>query len=103
MCIRCGVRTSPAFGSLAGAGTASRQFLMTSSATRAFVAGELSPAMGATDVTETLDEAIAIAGVEQLEVKHRPRLLNDNARAYLSCELRECLGKWGLGDMRDAL
>jgi hypothetical protein len=31
--------------------------------------------MGATDVTETLDEALAITGVDQVRVKHRPRLL----------------------------
>jgi len=30
--------------------------------------------MGAPDVTETLDEALAITGVDQVRVKHRPRL-----------------------------
>jgi putative transposase len=40
--------------------------------------------MGAKDVAETLDEAIAITGVDQVKVKHRPRLLSDNGPAYLS-------------------
>ena len=47
----------------------------------------------ATDVTETLDEALAITGVDQVRVKHRPRLLSDNGSAYLSGELRDYLGK----------
>ena len=47
--------------------------------------------MGATDVTETLDEAIATTGVDQVKVKHRPRPLSDNGPAYLSGELREAV------------
>ncbi len=53
--------------------------------------------MGASDVTETLDESIAITGVDQVKVKHRPRLLSDNGPAYLSGELREYLGERGVG------
>jgi RNA-directed DNA polymerase len=41
---------------------------------RYIIAWKLSPTMGASDVTETLDEAIAITGVDQVKVKHRPRL-----------------------------
>ena len=40
--------------------------------------------MGATDVTETLDQALAITGVDQVRVKHRPRLLSDNGPATAS-------------------
>ena len=58
--------------------------------------------MGATDVTETLDEAIAITGVDQIKVKHRPRLLSDNGPAYLSSELRDYLGERGMGHTRGA-
>ena len=47
--------------------------------------------MGATDVTETLDEAIAITGVDQVTVRHSPRLLSDNGPAYVSGELRDYL------------
>jgi putative transposase len=59
---------------------------------RYIIAWRLSPTMGATDVMETLDEALAITGVDQVKVKHRPRLLSDNGPAYLSSELREYLG-----------
>jgi transposase InsO family protein len=58
--------------------------------------------MGATDVTETLDEAIAITGVDQIKVKHRPRLLSDNGPAYLSGEVREYLGNRGMRHTRGA-
>jgi transposase InsO family protein len=59
---------------------------------RYIIAWRLSPTMGTTDVTETLDEALAITGVDQVKIKHRPRLLSDNGAAYLSGELREYLG-----------
>ncbi len=60
---------------------------------RYILAWKLSPTMGAIDVTSTLDEALAITGVDQVRVKHRPRLLSDNGSAYLSGELRDYLGK----------
>ena len=69
---------------------------------RYIIAWKLSPTMGASDVTETLDEAIAITGVDQVKVKHRPRLLSDNGPAYLSGELREYLGDRGMGHTRGA-
>jgi putative transposase len=59
---------------------------------RYIIAWKLSPTMGATDVTETLDQALAITGVDQVRLKHRPRLLSDNGSAYLSGELRDYLG-----------
>ena len=58
--------------------------------------------MGATDVTETLDQALAITGVDQIRVKHRPRLLSDNGPAYLSGELREYLGDRKMAHTRGA-
>ena len=58
---------------------------------RYIIAWKLSPTMGATDVTETLDKALAITGVDQIQVNHRPRLLSDNGSAYVSGELREYL------------
>ena len=56
-------------------------------------AWKLSPKMGAADVTETLDEAIAITGVHQVKVKHCPRLLSDNSPADLSGKLRDYLAQ----------
>ena len=58
--------------------------------------------MGATDVTQTLDEAIALTGVDQVPVKHRPRLLSDNGSAYLSNELRDYLGQRHMTHTRGA-
>jgi len=58
---------------------------------RYIIAWKLGPTMGATDVTETLDEALATTGVDPIQVKQRPRLLSDNGSAYVSGELREYL------------
>ena len=69
---------------------------------RYIIAWKLSPTMGATDVTETLDQALAITGIDQVRVKHRPRLLSDNGPAYLSGELREYLGNRGMRHTRGA-
>ena len=69
---------------------------------RYIIAWKLSPTMGATDVTETLDEALAITGVDQVKVKHRPRLLSDNGPAYVSGELREYLGDRRMAHTRGA-
>ncbi len=58
--------------------------------------------MGASDVTETLDQALAVTGVDQVHVKHRPRLLSDNGPAYLSGELRDYLGERRMAHTRGA-
>lgn len=67
---------------------------------RYIIAWKLSPTMGATDVAETLDEAIAVAGVDQVKVKHRPWLLSDNGPAYVSGELRDYLKERKFGHTR---
>jgi putative transposase len=69
---------------------------------RYIIAWKLSPTMGATDVTDTLDQALAITGVDQIRVKHRPRLSSDNGPAYLSGELREYLGDRKMAHTRGA-
>jgi hypothetical protein len=53
---------------------------------RRIVSWKLSATMGATDVMEMLDEVLAITGIDQVKVKHRPRLLSDARPAYLSGE-----------------
>ena len=58
---------------------------------RYIIAWRLSPTMGAGDVKDTLDDAIMITGVDQVTVRHRPRLLSDNGPAYVSGELRDYL------------
>ncbi len=69
---------------------------------RYIISWKLSPTMGATDVTETLDEALAITGADQVKVRHRPRLLSDNGPAYLSSELRDYLGERRMKHTRGA-
>ena len=69
---------------------------------RYIIAWKLSPTMGASDVTETLDQALAITGVDQVKVKHRPRLLSDNGPAYLSGELRQYLDDRKMAHTRGA-
>ncbi len=64
------------------------------------MAWKLSPTMGAPDVMETLDEALAGTGVESVRVRHRPRLLSDNGPAYVSKELRNYLDERGMTHTR---
>jgi len=45
---------------------------------RYIIAWKLRATMRATAVTETLDEALAITGVDHIQINHRPRLLSDN-------------------------
>jgi len=69
---------------------------------RYILAWKLSPTMGAGDVIETLDQALAITGIDPVRVKHRPRLLSDNGPAYLSGELRDYLGERRMAHTRGA-
>jgi transposase InsO family protein len=69
---------------------------------RYIIAWRLTPTMGATDVQDTLDQAIAVTGVDGVPVRHRPRLLSDNGPAYLSAELREYLDDRGMKHTRGA-
>jgi len=58
---------------------------------RYILAWKLFDTMNAQDVQQTLDMAIAKSGVDQIRVKHRPRLLLDNGPCYLSQELKSYL------------
>jgi len=69
---------------------------------RYIVSWKLSATMGATDVMDTLDEALAITGIDHVKVKHRPRLLSDNGPAYLSGELRDYLDERKMTHTRGA-
>ncbi len=69
---------------------------------RYIIAWRLGPTMGASDVTETLDQALAITSIDRVQVKHRPRLLSDNGPAYLSGELRDYLAERGMAHTRGA-
>jgi len=58
--------------------------------------------MSADDVKLTLDDAIEKTGVDQVMVKHRPRLLSDNGPCYLSKELKEYLADQKMEHTRGA-
>ena len=67
---------------------------------RFIIAYKLGPTMATTDVTETLDEALALTAVHSVQVHHRPRLLSDNGPAYVSKDLRDCLQEQGMTHTR---
>ena len=53
---------------------------------RFIVAWKLCASMRASDVTETLDLALAACGLDQVTVVHRPRLLTDNGSSSIAGE-----------------
>lgn len=69
---------------------------------RYIIAWKLTTGMSHTDVQETLDLAIAATGLEQVAVKHRPRLLSDNGSAYVSRDLADYLTEHGIQHTRGA-
>lgn len=58
---------------------------------RYIIAWKLFTSMSAEDVKHTLDMAVEKTGVDQVHVRHRPRLLSDNGPCYLSKELKTYL------------
>jgi transposase InsO family protein len=60
---------------------------------RFIVSWRLTSSMAAEDVKDTLDDALAVTGLEQVAVRHRPRLLSDNGPCYISKELGEYLAE----------
>ena len=54
---------------------------------RFILAWRLCPGMAASDVSATLEAALAFAGLERAKVVHRPRLLSDNGPSYVSAQL----------------
>jgi len=69
---------------------------------RYVITWKLGTTMSATAVQATLDDAIALTGVDGVAVRHRPRLLSDNGPAYVSSQLREYLGERGMAHTRGA-
>jgi putative transposase len=54
---------------------------------RYIVAWRLGPTMCASDVTATLDQALAASGLDRIAVTQRPRLLSDNGSSYVADDL----------------
>jgi putative transposase len=59
---------------------------------RFIVAWRLCTGMSASDVSDTLDDALKFTGLNMVKVKHKPRLLSDNGPSYISGELADYLG-----------
>ena len=58
--------------------------------------------MCASDVTETLDLALAASGLERATVVHRPRLLSDNGASYVAADLAKWLEDKDMEHVRGA-
>jgi hypothetical protein len=69
---------------------------------RFVVAWKLCATMKAEDVTATLDLALAASGLDQVKVRHRPRLLSDNGSSYIAGDLAEWLEDKGMTHIRGA-
>jgi RNA-directed DNA polymerase len=68
---------------------------------RFIVAWRLGPTMCASDVTATLDQALAASGLDRINVAHRPRLLSENGASYVAGDLANC-SKKGMQHVRGA-
>lgn len=69
---------------------------------RYIISWKLFSSMTADDVTQTLDMAIKRTGVNEVKIRHRPRLLSDNGPCYVSGYLREYLENQGMQHTRGA-
>jgi transposase InsO family protein len=69
---------------------------------RFVVAWKLCTTMKAEDVTATLDLALTASGLDQVRVRHRPRLLSDNGSSYIASDLATWLKNQGMEHVRGA-
>ena len=69
---------------------------------RYIIAWKLCSTMRASDVTETIELALAASGCDQAVVQHKPRLLSDNGSCYISGELAEWMEKQKMEHVRGA-
>jgi len=67
---------------------------------RFIIAWRLCTSMSASDVTDTLDDALLFTGLDQVKVRHKPRLLSDNGPCYISGELSDYLQANGMAHTR---
>ena len=69
---------------------------------RYVIAWKLCTTMKAADVTDTLEMALTASGCDQVQVRHKPRLLSDNGSSYISEELAEWLDEQRMSHVRGA-
>ena len=69
---------------------------------RYIVTWRLGPTMCASDVTATLDQALAASGLDDITVTQRPRLLSDNGASYVAGDLATWLKDKNMQHVRGA-
>ncbi len=69
---------------------------------RYIITWKLCTGMAASDVQDTLNQALEATGLDQANVVHRPRLLSDNGPCYISGDLAEYLEDKGMTHTRGA-
>lgn len=69
---------------------------------RYIVAWKLCSTMKANDVTDTLELALEVTGLDQVDTAHRPRLLSDNGSSYVANDLADWLEERGMDHVRGA-
>ena len=69
---------------------------------RYIISWRLTTTMAASDVTATLEDALAATGLTTVKVRHRPRLLSDNGPCYISGDLKQWLARNGMTHTRGA-
>jgi transposase InsO family protein len=69
---------------------------------RYIIAWKLCTTMCASDVTDTLDMALAASGCDSATVLHKPRLLSDNGPSYIAGELAEYIDARKMSHVRGA-
>lgn len=67
---------------------------------RFIIAWRLCTTMSTHDVADTLDDALRFTGLDQVKIKHKPRLLSDNGPSYISSELAHYLEKQNMTHTR---
>ena len=67
---------------------------------RFILARHLCTTMAGSDVSDTLDDALNFTGLDQVKVKHKPRLLSDNGPSYIASELMDYLDDKGVDHTR---
>jgi len=69
---------------------------------RYIICWRLTTTMAASDVTDTLTDALEVTGLKQARVHHKPRLLSDNGPCYVSGELKRWLAEQQIKHTRGA-
>lgn len=67
---------------------------------RFIIAWRLCTTMSNHDVADTLDDALRFTGLDQVKIKHKPRLLSDNGPSYISSELAHYLKSQNMAHTR---